>query len=140
MWGHGGGPFFMRFSALIVLSIFVAGCATIVKGTTQVVAIDTPGAPGAACELSSPGIGSRSVVTPATIELDKSQHNVAVTCRKPCFQDAVAMLPSYTEGMAAGNVIAGGVIGLGVDAATGAMNKYADRTSVTMIPVQGCRA
>ncbi|CAN1724060.1 PEGA domain-containing protein [Hyphomicrobium sp. 1Nfss2.1] len=130
----------MRFLILFFSLIVIAGCATIVKGTTQMVAIDTPGAPGASCELSSPGIGSRSVVTPATIELDKSQHNIAVTCRKACFQDSVAMIPSYTEGMAAGNVIAGGVIGLGVDAATGAMNKYADRTSVTMIPIQGCRA
>ncbi len=130
----------MRFLILFFSIIVIAGCATIVKGTTQTVAIDTPGAPGASCGLSSPGIGSRSVVTPATIELDKSQHNIAVTCRKACFQDSVAMIPSYTEGMAAGNVIAGGVIGLGVDAATGAMNKYADRTSVTMIPIQGCRA
>ena len=44
------------------------------------------------------------------------------------------------EGKAAGNVIVGGVIGLGVDAATGAMNKYADRTTIVMIPVQGCHA
>ena len=130
----------MRSLILCFSVIVIAGCATIVKGTTQMVAIDTPGAPGASCELSSPGIGSRSVVTPATIELDKSQHNIAVTCRKACFQDGVAMIPSYTEGMAAGNVIAGGVIGLGVDAATGAMNKYADRTSITMIPIQDCRA
>ncbi|MDH4981678.1 hypothetical protein [Hyphomicrobium sp. D-2] len=130
----------MRFLLLSLAIVFAAGCATIVKGTTQMVAIDTPGAPGASCELSSPAIGARSVVTPATIELDKSQHNIAVTCRKPCFQDSVAMIPSYAEGMAAGNIIAGGVIGLGVDAATGAMNKYADRTSVTMIPVPGCSA
>jgi len=128
----------MRFFMIFLMALVVTGCATIVKGTTQVVAIETPGAPGANCELSSPGIGARTVVTPATIELDKSQHNIAVTCRKACFQDGVAMIPSYTEGMAAGNVIAGGVIGLGVDAATGAMNKYADRTSVTMIPIQGC--
>jgi len=130
----------MRFFILLISTLLAAGCATIVKGTTQVVAIDTPGAPGASCELTSPGIGARSVVTPATIELDKSQHNIAVTCRKACYQDGVAMIPSYTEGMAAGNIIAGGVVGLGVDAATGAMNKYADRTSITMIPVQGCGA
>lgn len=104
------------------------------------VAIDTPGVQGASCELSSPGIGTQSVVSPATIQLEKSQHNIAVTCRKPCYQDGVGTIASYTEGMAAGNVIAGGVIGLGVDAATGAMNKYADRTSITMIPIQGCRA
>ena len=130
----------MRVLFLVVLSLCVAGCATIVKGTTQAVALDTPGAQGAACELSSPAIGTRTVTTPTTIELEKSQHNVSVICRKPCYQDGAGVIASYTEGMTAGNVLVGGVIGLGVDAATGAMNKYADRTSVTMIPIQGCRA
>jgi len=41
--------------------------------------------------------------------------------------------------MAAGNVVFGGIIGLGVDAATGAMNKYADQVTVAMIPDQSCR-
>jgi hypothetical protein len=128
----------MRILLPLIAALCLAGCATIVKGTTQVVAVDTPGAPGATCELSSPAIGTQSVQTPATIELEKSQHNVTVACRKTCFQPAAGVIASYTEGMAAGNVIAGGVIGLGVDAATGAMNKYADRTSITMIPIQGC--
>ncbi len=130
----------MRILGLVVVVLCATGCATIVKGTTQAVALDTPGAPGAACELSSPGVGTQNVTTPATIELEKSQHNISVTCRKPCYQDGVGVIASYTEGMTAGNVLVGGVIGLGVDAATGAMNKYADRTSITMIPIQGCRA
>lgn len=116
--------------------LVMTGCATIVKGTTQVVAIETPGVAGAQCELNSSGIGMQSVTTPATVELEKSQHNISVTCLKRCYQDGVGMIPSYTEGMAAGNVVLGGVIGLGVDAATGAMNKYADRTSILMLPVQ----
>jgi hypothetical protein len=41
--------------------------------------------------------------------------------------------------MTAGNIIAGGVVGLGIDAASGAMNKYNDQTDVAMIPIQGCR-
>ena len=72
--------------------------------------------------------------------LEKSQHNIAVKCRKPCFQDGVGIIPSNSEGMAAGNILLGGVIGLGVDAASGAMNKYADRTTIVMIPVRDCRA
>jgi hypothetical protein len=130
---------FLVFGLLAIAAMTVAGCATIVKGTSQVVAIDTPGAAGATCELTSSAIGTQTVTTPATIELEKSQHNISVTCRKQCFQDGAGVIASYTEGMAAGNVIAGGVIGLGVDAVSGAMNKYADRTSITMIPIQGCR-
>ncbi len=40
--------------------------------------------------------------------------------------------------MAAGNVILGGVVGLGVDAATGAINKYSPEVQVAMVPVAGC--
>ncbi len=128
----------MRVAALLFCAICISGCATIVKGTTQAVSLDTPGAPGATCELSSEGIGTQAVRTPATFVLDKSQHNVTVTCRKECFQDGVGVIASYTEGMTAGNILVGGVVGLGVDAATGAMNKYADRTSIVMTPIQGC--
>jgi hypothetical protein len=41
--------------------------------------------------------------------------------------------------MAAGNVIFGGVIGLGVDAASGALNKYPDMVTVAMTPDPTCR-
>lgn len=125
---------------LVVAAVLVAGgCATIVKGTTQQVALTTPGADGATCTLVSEGIGSRVVTTPATLVLDKSQHSIAVTCKKPCYQDGVGIISSNTETMAAGNILAGGVIGLGVDAASGAMNKYNADNQVSMVPIQGCR-
>ena len=40
--------------------------------------------------------------------------------------------------MTAGNIIAGGVVGLGIDAASGALNKYAAETQVHMTPIPGC--
>ena len=40
--------------------------------------------------------------------------------------------------MAAGNVTFGGVIGLGVEAASGALNKYPDMVTVAMIPDPPC--
>jgi len=49
-----------------------------------------------------------------------------------------SVIPSNAEAMAAGNVILGGVIGLGVDAATGAMNHYSDLVTVAMVPDQSC--
>ena len=128
-----------RFLCIFVLLV-MAGCASLTKGTTQQISIDTPGVPGASCTLTSQGIGSKIVVTPGTLILDKSQHNVAVTCKKECFQDGVGVIAASTEAMAAGNIIAGGVVGLAVDAATGAMNKYNDVNQIAMVPVQGCKA
>lgn len=125
-------------SAGILALLF--GCATITKGTTQAVAIATPGAPGATCTLTSGGIGTKVITTPATIVLDKSQDNISVVCKKECFQDGVGIIASNTESMAAGNVLVGGVVGLGVDAVSGAMNRYNADNQFSMVPIQGCRA
>lgn len=121
-----------------VVCILLAGCSTIVKGTQQQVSVSTPGVQGAMCQFASPGIGTRTVKTPANIVLPKSKHNVAVTCTAQCYADGVATLASHTEIMTAGNVLFGGIIGLGVDAASGAMNKYDPSVEVVMSPIPSC--
>jgi hypothetical protein len=121
-----------------LLSILFAGCSTIVKGTDQQVSVNTPGVNGAMCQLQSPAIGTRTVQPPANIVLPKSKHNVAVTCQAQCYAKGVGTLASHTEMMTAGNVLFGGLIGLGVDAASGAMNKYDPGVEVVMTPLPGC--
>ncbi len=121
-----------------LIAILFAGCSTIVKGTEQQVSVATPGVQGAMCQLTSPAIGTRTVQTPANIILPKSKHNVAITCRAQCYGEGVATLASHTEVMTAGNVLFGGIIGLGVDAASGAMNKYDPGVEVMMSPLPGC--
>ena len=110
-----------------------------VKGTDQKVSLDTPGYPGAACILKSKGFGTRRVVTPAMVELPKSKHDVSVECKKGCAKGR-GVISSNLEGMTAGNIIVGGVVGFGVDAATGAMNKYNDNNQIAMSRDPGCGA
>lgn len=121
------------------IAVAISGCATITKGTTQAVALNTPGAVGAQCTLNSSAIGTKVITTPATITLDKSQESITVLCKKECFQDGGTVIASNTETMAAGNLIAGGVVGLGVDAISGAMNKYNADNQVAMVPIPGCK-
>ena len=116
----------------------VAGCATITKGTSQSIAVVTPAAPGATCTLSSPAMSSMTLVTPGTVSVEKSKENINVACKKACFSDGAGVIVSGTEAMAAGNIIVGGPIGLGIDAASGALNKYAAETQVHMAPIPGC--
>jgi len=130
----------MRRGFFVLCLSLIGGCATITKGTTQSISISAPGAAGASCILSSSAMAAKSIVTPAVLTVEKTQQNIAVHCTKECFQEGSAVITSFTEGMTAGNIIAGGVIGLGVDAATGAMNHYADDTVIVMTPIQGCRA
>lgn len=123
--------------AIGVVCIFLGSCSTIVKGTKQQVSVNTLGVSGATCQLQSPAIGTHSVKTPGTIKLPKSRHNVAVTCTAQCHK-GTGILASHTELMTAGNILIGGPIGLGVDAASGAMNKYDPGVEVAMSRIPGC--
>ncbi len=128
-------------SAGIFLPILLgfAACATITKGTTQAVVVNTPGADGAVCELKSEKIGLVTVTTPGSVTLKRSGQPIQVHCSKPCFQDGVGVIDSKLETNVAGNIILGGVIGAGIDAATGAASKYDPEVSVVMTSLPNCR-
>lgn len=129
----------MKKAVLVSFSfIALAGCATITRGTTQTVAFNTPGVVGATCTLTSSSVGTQSITTPATVALPKGSSAVQIRCTKECYNDGVGTLPSNFEGMAAGNVLLGGPIGLGVDAASGAMNQYASQADIAMTPDGSC--
>jgi hypothetical protein len=117
-----------RNATLFMAGLAVAGCATITKGATQVVAVNTPNVPGANCTLTSSAIGTQTVVTPATISLVKGNSDIVVRCTKDCYQDGVGVISSK------GNVYLGGAIALG----TGAANTYTPEIQVLMTPVPGC--
>ena len=128
----------MRILSSLLAIAFLAGCATITKGTTQVVAVDTPGVAGALCTIQTQS-GPQTVTTPGSVTLSKGSNALPIQCTKECYLTGSSIIPSGTEAMAAGNVIFGGVVGLGVDAASGAMNKYPDIVTVGMNPDPACR-
>ena len=110
----------------------LSACATITRGTTQMVAVNTPGVNGATCTLTSSSVGAKVIVTPGVVSLEKGQDSIAVRCSKEGYNDGTGVIPSNFEGMTAGNLLLGGIIGLGVDAASGAMNKYAPQIDIVM--------
>ena len=124
----------------VAIALLLSACATITKGTTQTVAITTPGVTDASCTLTSSAVGTKVVTTPATITLEKGRESVTVHCTKECYTDGNGVIASDFEAMTMGNIILGGVIGVGVDAASGAMNKYAPEAQVVMTPIAGCGA
>ncbi len=121
------------FKDILVLSLAaLSGCATLVNGTSQTVTMSTT-PPGASCTLDRMGtrIGAISA-TPGSIRLDKSKNDLSVTCSKEGFQSAtVAHAPSFGAATF-GNIIAGGVIGVVVDAASGANYSYPDDIRIEM--------
>lgn len=121
--------------ALLVLSLALPGCASIIRGTSQSIAITSPPANGAECTLTS-AQGSWSVITPGVVAVERSKEDIQARCVKAGYDDGVAMIPSNFEGWTVGNLVFGGLVGVGVDAATGAINQYPKSFQIPMHAVQ----
>jgi len=116
--------------ALACAAALFAGCATIVHGTTQRVQIDsTP--PGAEVAIDD----SQHLVTPSTVNLARGSAHKLIF-HKPGYQDATANLTSGFSGWILGNLIAGGVVGMAIDASDGAGRKLSsDSVNVALTPL-----
>lgn len=128
----------MKLSAvatIVALGVAMSGCASVVKGHLQSIAITTPPVTGANCVLSSP-LGSWTLVSPGTVTVKRSKEDIQARCTKPGYQDAIATIPSNFEGWTVGNLLLGGVIGVGIDAATGAINEYPHAFQIPMSPAE----
>lgn len=112
---------FLRGAALMMASASLAGCATITRGTTTEFTVEsTP--PAAAVKTST---GFTCVSTPCTFKMPRKEA-FSVTVTKAGFKSSTTKVESKIAGKGAagmaGNVLVGGIIGIGVDAASGAMN------------------
>ena len=105
----------------------LTGCASIVNGTNQVVSVETRAAAGsvsgASCKLQNDK-GVYYVTTPGTVTVHRAYGDMVVTCDKSGLPTTTASFKSSTKGMLAGNIVFGGVIGAGVDMASGAAYDY----------------
>lgn len=122
---------FYRMAALGLAAVSLSACASITKGTSQSVAINTAPVQGANCTLQNQA-GSWTVVSPGAVVVPRTKHDINVKCEKTGFQAGMGVLKSGTQMMTAGNLILGGVVGLAVDASTGAMNDYPEAITVTL--------
>lgn len=121
-------------TALLPAITLISGCATLTTGTDNSVTIDTV-PPGASCELRQ---GADRVYfvnpTPGTIEIEKSKKDVGVVCQKEGYLPEAGVLTSELQSMSFGNVLFGGVIGVAVDASSGALNDYPPMMRLIMTP------
>lgn len=108
-------------------SLLSTGCASIVGGSNQSLSVETrtKGAmvAGAYCKLNNDK-GTWYVTTPGSVTVHRSYNDMTIACEKDKMTPAVMTVKSSTKGMLAGNILFGGPIGAGVDAATGAAYDY----------------
>lgn len=123
--------------ALTGLTMTLPACATITRGTTQQFTIESS-PPGALATTSN---GFRCETTPCTLRMPRKDA-FTVTVTKDGYVTetrAVTSGVSGTGGTAmAGNILVGGIIGIGIDATSGAMNDLTPNPMVvTLQPVVG---
>jgi hypothetical protein len=119
------------FAALAAAAFAVSGCATIIEGSSQSIAVATPPTTGATCVLSN-DLGSWTVTSPGVANVDKSSNPIKATCSKPGWQNGVASVASKFEAWTVADMVTPPVLGIGLDVASGAINKYPNAIDVPM--------
>lgn len=117
-----------------LIAFAAAGCSTIIEGTSQDITL-TSVPSEAACTVQKNGVTIATVnKTPGRVTVDKSSADLTVVCNKEGFKETRGILESDLAAATFGNAIAGGLIGVVIDASTGANSKYDDTITVRLLP------
>jgi len=124
-----------RLSAVCLIACLSTGCASIVSGQNQSVSVTTRSQgielAGARCSLTNDK-GQWYTATPGSVTVRRSFNDLAVNCSHDGLDGGVTTARSNTKAMAFGNILFGGLIGAGVDMASGAAYDYPDIIQVNM--------
>lgn len=124
----------MKLSLAAFALLLLSGCSSILEGTSQEVMINT-NPPGADCSLQRQGLSiARVSPTPGAATIKKTKDDMLIVCNKKGYQESTYMNRSGVEGATWGNIVAGGLIGWGIDSASGADNKYESPVNITLLP------
>src|SRR5258706_14721960 len=110
------GGFIRTASLMLALAtLLLSGCATIVKGSTQDLNINTDPA-GAVCDLSRAGVVIATVdPTPGTVQVKKDKNNIEVKCKKRGYTETSGQIPANFTGWTVGKQPIAASTGIGVD-------------------------
>jgi hypothetical protein len=125
----------MRWLLVLALAAACGGCASVTRGTTDQVQIQSD-PPGAEVHTSM----GQGCTSPCTLQFNRKDE-FTVTASMPGhhsaqMQVATRVAPGGAAGFA-GNVLIGGVVGMAVDAATGAtLEHYPNPVMLTLAPLR----
>jgi hypothetical protein len=113
----------MRVLVLLCGTLALGGCATVVRGTTEEVAVQTE-PPGAEARTSN-GFGCPA--TPCAINVPRKDPFILTVTKAGYQPEQVTVNTTIQGGGTAGlvgNVVSGGIVGVVVDASSGAANDH----------------
>jgi hypothetical protein len=122
----------IRLVAAGAIAVFSFNCSSIVHGTTQQVKVNSEPA-GAAVTVECGDVNNDpKIVTPAVVTLHRKPDHCALKLNKEGFAEKELKFAKSLSGSFFGNILFGGIIGIIVDGANGAMwnRKLAKDTAV----------
>ena len=129
-----------RYLALAAM-VLLSACASVTTDTEQTVLVETPEVSGASCKLTDSKSREWTVEsTPGSALVRKGDGPMNVVCKKEGYEPGTTLVQESLVAMTFGNVLIGGGIGVVIDAASGAAEKYLDRIMVHMTPLAAAAA
>ena len=128
-----------RLAALGLVAVSLSACATVTRGRNTAWEVQTT--PVGASVSTSNGFSCAS--TPCSIKMPRKSEFTA-TITKPGYKTATVSVTNKVAGAGgaamAGNLLAGGIIGAGVDASSGAMLDLTPNPAVVTLEPAGTMA
>lgn len=117
---------------ILMAALTLPACATVTTGTNHSLSVVTD-PPGAACELRRGGdvVGIVNP-TPGTVRIDKSYRDISIECTRPGNVRGATTVSAGFQPMFIGNILLGGVIGMGVDIISAAGATYPNTAYVSL--------
>jgi len=119
----------------VIAAVLLAGlcsCSTVVEGKHQELTIKSEPA-GADCAVNRKGVTIAHInPTPGTVTIEKTKYDITVVCKKDGYQTTSSFNQSGVTTATYGNILLGGLVGWGVDSATGSDNEYVAEVTVVL--------
>jgi hypothetical protein len=125
----------MKKIAAVVMALTLSGCASIFSGSSQQTVVNTT-PQGAHCDF----VRKDKVIayverTPGSLYYKKTRDDATIICKKEGYKTTSLPLSSDTDAWTFVNIGwlgLGTIIGVGIDAGTGAINKYDEAVTITL--------
>ena len=105
--------------ASLIAAVSMCGCASITKGTTQAINVDTANCGKPTVCTATNKKGSWEFTAPGPVTIEKSDDPLVIRCKDGVDYVTRTIAPD-DDAMVWGNVLFGGVIGAAVDSSTDA--------------------
>lgn len=122
----------LPFFVLLLLSLLLTGCATLLNDPEQPVAFDTD-PPGAFVSVD----GIRMGTTPCVIPVPRKGGDKIISFEKPGYKTEMMNMRNTLDAALAGNLLFGGFIGLAIDGVSGRGGGYQKSLRIVLEPGSG---